>query len=222
DYWWLLRYNNYRGRANHCILVCADHEGDWEGVTVITTPSLEPEILGTIYASHKDRVLVEGTMLPTANGHPLVWVADGTHASYPFSCDHDCHQYGPLPEETHDGAVPWGGNRDKECDTTECVRPLPEIGEPSDEALPLAGAWAGWPGLWGETCHGGCRRFRFRGGFLHNEASPASPGSQDRFECPWVPTRRAKLAKNGIPSGSDRVGDKERLFARCQAQRGGL
>lgn len=223
DYWWFLRYNDYRGHVNNCRLLCADHEGDWEGITVITTPSLEPEILGAIYASHKDRVLVEGAILPLAHGHPLVWVADGTHASYPFSCDKGCHQFGPLPEETHDGAVPWGGNRDQECEASECVRPLPEIGEPTDEALPLAGAWAGWPGMWGETCHDGCKNVFRRGrGLLHNEASPRSPGVQGRFQCPWVPTRRAKLAKGGIPKDSEKVGDTKRLSARCAAERGGL
>jgi hypothetical protein len=223
DYWWFLRYNDYRGHANHCVLVCADHEGDWEGITVITTPSLEPEILGAIYASHKDRVLVEGAILPVAHGHPLVWVAEGTHASYPFRCDESCSQYGPLPEETHDGAIPWGGNRDKECEANECVRPLPEIGKPTDEALPLAGAWAGWPGKWGETCHDGCRKVFRRGrGLLHNEASPRSPGLQGRFQCPWVPTRRARLAKDGVPKGSEKVGDTKRLAARCKAERGGL
>lgn len=222
DYWWFLRYNDYRGHANHCIFVCADHEGDWEGITVITTPSLEPEITGAIYASHKERILVEGAGLPTASGHPLVWVADGTHASYPFACDKGCRQYGPLPEETHDGAVPWGGNRDSECEASDCVRPLPEVGEPSEQALPLAGGWAGWPGLWGETCHDGCKGLRRGSGLFHNEASPHSPGAQGRFQCPWVPTLRASPAANGVLSGSKKVGDRERLFNACQVERGSL
>jgi hypothetical protein len=222
DYWWFLRYNDYRGSFNRCILICADHEGDWEGITVITTPSLKPEILGAIYASHKERVLVQGSVLPTASGHPLVWVADGTHASYPFDCAKKCHQYGSLPEETHDGAVPWGGNVDGECRANECVRPLPELGKPADDALPVAGAWAGWPGQWGETCHGGCKKFRRRGGFLHNEASPSSPGAQGRFQCPWVPTLQAQPAEDGSGlKDFKEIGDRARLFIRCQAQRGG-
>jgi hypothetical protein len=216
DYWWFLRYNDYTGRINHCVVVCGDHEGDWEGITVITTPAAEPEILGAIYAAHRDRALVDAVTLPTASGHPLVWIASGTHASYPFDCDGGCRQYNGLPEDPHDGAVPWGGNRDSECAATGCVRPLPEVGDPSEASLPIAGSWAGWPGKWGETCHDGCP------GPRHRESSPASPGTQVRFQCPWVPTRRAKPAPDGSGlSDSDPVGDGERLLALCLAQRGG-
>lgn len=217
DYWWFLRYNDYKGKVNQCRFVCGDHEGDWEGVTVITTPSLEPEIVGTIYAAHKDRILVDGSTLPAAGGHPLVWVASGTHASYPYDCDGDCKQYNGLPEDPHDGAIPWGGNRERECEETGCVQPLPEIGSPADVALPAAGAWAGWGGKWGETCHKGCK-----GALKHQESSPSSPGLQVRFRCPWVPTRRARPAPDdsGL-SDSEETGDHQRLLALCLAQRGG-
>jgi hypothetical protein len=216
DYWWFFRYSDYTGRVNRCAVICGDHEGDWEGITVITTASGEPEVLGAIFAAHRDRALVDGAMLPTANGHPLVWIATGTHASYPFDCDGDCKQYNGLPEDPHDGAVPWGGNRDSECAASECVRPLPEVGKPSEAALPIAGGWAGWPGKWGETCHDGCP------GLRHRESSPSSPGLQTRFQCPWVATRRAKPSPDGSGlSDSDPVGDTERLLALCQAQRGG-
>jgi hypothetical protein len=217
DYWWFLRYNDYKGKVNECRFVCGDHEGDWEGVTVVTTPSLEPEIVGVVYAAHKDRVLVDGSTLPSAGGHPLVWIASGTHASYPYDCDGDCGQYNGLPEDPHDGAIPWGGNREKECEETGCVRPLPEIGAAADVALPAAGAWAGWGGKWGETCHKGCK-----GALKHQESSPASPGAQTRFQCPWVPTRRAKPAPDGSGlSDSEPTGDRQRLLALCLAQRGG-
>lgn len=216
DYWWFLRYNDYNGNVNRCVFVCGDHEGDWEGITVITTPSLKPEVLGAIYAAHGDRVFVDATVLPTSAGHPLVWVAKGTHASYAFDCDEDCSQYGGLPEESHDGAVPWGGNRDEACAAERCVRPLPDLGHSADAALPFAGAWAAWPGRWGETCHNGCRS-----PISHRESSPVSPGRQPRFECPWVPNRRARPAADGL-SEAARTGDFERLMAACRAQRGGV
>jgi hypothetical protein len=221
DYWWFFRYNDYTGRINRCVVVCGDHEGDWEGITVITTASTEPEILGAIYAAHKDRILVEASTLPTAGGHPLVWVARGTHASYPFDCDRGCKQYATiggarLPEDPHDGAAPWGGNRDTECEHNGCVRPLPEAGSPAEGALPLAGGWAGWPGKWGATCHDDCP------GPRHREGSPSSPGGQIRFQCPWVPTVKAQPAADGNGlTASTRVGDRERLYASCVAQRGG-
>lgn len=222
DYWWFLRYSEYTGPLRNCNrVICSNHEGDWEGITVITTPSLEPQILGAIYAAHSNRVLVDGPSMPVSEGRPLVFVARGTHASYPFRCDGDCKQYEkkggvPLPEDPHDGAVAWGGNRDSSCDQHDCVRPLPEVGTPSDGALPRAGRWAGWRGLWGRTCSAGCDSPLLQG-------SPRSPGLQKRFLCPWVPTDRALPGAGGSGlSASKAVGDSERLLNACAAQRGGL
>lgn len=152
DYWWFYRYNDYSGLGDACGFFCADHEGDWEGITVVTTASESPEIIAALYAAHADRALVDGAVLPRAGNHPLVFVAKGTHASYPFWCAGKCRQYSrrggePLPETHHDGAVPWGPNSDAECARYTCVRPLPEVGKPGPRALPLAGRWAGWPGM---------------------------------------------------------------------------
>jgi len=224
DYWWFLRYNDYKGIGDTCeSIFCGDHEGDWEGITVITTPTLPPEPIGAIYAAHSERVLVNEPRLPKAGNHPLVFVAKGTHASYPFWCAGSCRQYKAigggerLPETHHDGAVAWGGNSDAECAKYECVRPFPELGKPGQKALPLAGAWAGWLGRWGGTCYQGCK------GVAHGEASPRSPGTQTRFACPWAATRVAlpRADQSGL-SRSERLGDAERLLADCAAQRGGL
>jgi len=223
DYWWFLRYNDYNGKVNQCAIVCGDHEGDWEGVTVITTPALEPRLLGTIYAAHKDRVSVAGPLLPAAGTHPIAFVAAGTHASYPYACSRDCLQYSTLagerlPEESHDGAVAWANNGDAACEESHCVRPLPGVGDQADDSLPFAGAWAGWPGNWGETCHRGCT-----GTESLYEASPRSPGVQTRFECPWTPTLTATPDPKGTGlSRSKAVGDAQRLLAECAALRGGL
>jgi hypothetical protein len=222
DYWWFLRYNDYVGPLDDCNQInCSDHEGDWEGVTVITTPSLKPLTLGAIYAAHRNRVLVEGDLLPLSGGRPLVFVAAGTHASYPYRCRSSCRQYQRLadtvrlPEDPHDGGAAWGENDDARCERDTCVRPVPEVEPADDLALPLAGAWAGWPGLWGESCHEGCN-------FPLLQGSPRSPGLQVRFECPWAVTDRALPAPDGSGlSRSERVGDAQRLFARCRAQRGG-
>lgn len=224
DYWWFMRYNDYTGPFSKCnSRLCSDHEGDWEGITVVTTPTPEPEIVGALYAAHNDRILVEGSLLPRAGGHPLVFVAEGTHAAYPFVCHSHCKQYATLagvhlPEDGHDGGAAWGGNSDADCVEFECVRPLPEVGKPSDLALPLAGSWAGWPGRWGETCHEGCEST-----FKEIQASPQSPGLQTRFKCPWAATRWAlPSSDNSGLSKSERAGDAERLLAYCAAQRGGL
>jgi hypothetical protein len=225
DYWWFYRYNDYTGPLSKCNAhLCSDHEGDWEGVTVITTPTLEPEVVGVIYAAHRNRVLVEGAGTPLANGHPLVFVAEGTHASYPYRCARSCRQYATLPgigriwEDPHDGAVAWGGNDDRDCTAYHCVRPLPERGQPTDAAAPNAGGWAGWPGKWGSTCHSGCDS-----PLTELQGSPRSPGGQTRFQCPWAPTDRALPALDGSGlSRSEAVGDAKRTLALCAAQRGGL
>lgn len=219
DYWWFFRYSDYSGFGDTCeSFFCGDHEGDWEGITVVTTPTENPEIIGALYAAHAHRVLVRGAELPKAGTHPLVFIADGTHASYPYLCSEKCRQYVSLPETAHDGAVPWGANSDAECRKHRCVRPLPEVGKPGAQALPLAGGWAGWTGRWGGTCRrGGCERV------VRWEPSPRAPGTQSRFACPWAATRMAlPRADNSGLSRSEKVGDAERLIATCAAQRGGL
>jgi hypothetical protein len=225
DYWWLYRYNDYTGPLSKCNShLCSDHEGDWEGVTVITTPTLKPEIVGLVYAAHRNRVLVEGPTMPLGNGHPLAFVAEGTHATYPYRCAGGCRQYASLPgigriwEDPHDGAIAWGGNDDRDCAAYHCVRPLPERGDAADSALPNAGRWAGWPGQWGSTCHKGCEST-----LTELQGSPRSPGLQARFRCPWAPTDRALPALDGSGlSRSEPVGDAKRVLALCAAQRGGL
>ncbi len=213
DYWWFYRFNDYVGDFNECDFYCADHEGDWEGMTVITTAAPKPEILGAIYAAHKDRILVEGKLLPLSGGHPLAYVAEGTHATYPYSCaKSDCHQFSHLPEDRFDGEIAWGENDDAECEQWECVQSLPEVAPEDEAAIPLARDWAAWPGKWGSTCVRGCQI---------SESSPNSPGLQTRFRCPWAPTRWARLAPQGMVSSSEPAGDTERLVALCTAQRGG-
>jgi hypothetical protein len=222
DYWWFMRYNDYGGPLSKCNEVnCSDHEGDWEGITVVTTAAEEPVILGAIYAAHRNRILMDADEMPLAGGRPVVYVAAGTHASYPFRCAQGCDQYAKLggvarlPEERHDGAVAWGNNNDTLCKRYNCVKPLPEVGNPSDTALPLAGGWAGWAGLWGRNCQQGCDSFLLQG-------SPRGPGLQARFECPWAATDEAMPAPDGSGlSRAETAGDAQRLFAYCRAQRGG-
>ena len=78
------------------------------------------------------------------------------------------------------------------------------MGEAEDAAIPLAGEWATRPGKWGSTCVAGCDAA---------ESSPNSPGLQIRFECPWAPTRRARLSPDKTVSKSEPAGDAERLRA---------
>ena len=55
DYWWFLRFNHF-GLTN-CSSggsgICDEHEGDWEGVTLVTAPEDEHTLDYVVYAAHK-------------------------------------------------------------------------------------------------------------------------------------------------------------------------
>lgn len=217
DFWIFYRYNDYQGRVNRCAFYCDDHEGDWEGLVVVTTESLEPEITGAIYAAHTDRIYVPATSLPTVGGHPLAYVAKGTHASYPYACDSGCEQYSgvfaqPFPEGDHGGQVAWEENADPACAADRCVRELPRSPKSEKQRLPYAGGWAAWPGTWGGTCP--------QGGCSGEGSSPRSPGLQARFRCPWVANLKAvPEGDGGLPTGARRYGGWKREQAACLAER---
>jgi hypothetical protein len=106
---------------------------------------------------------------------PVVYVANGTHAAYPHSCDSGCEQAIRrfFPEGNHDGDADWGRNPNSACfreGVLACLRPLPE--SPQGEAL----SWNGWPGHWG-SC--GATGLRCKLGI-----APVSPSQQPRYQNP--------------------------------------
>jgi hypothetical protein len=221
DFWWFYRYNDYNGEHNECRFYCDDHEGDWEGMVVVTSESLEPEITGAIYAAHRDRIYVPATTLPTTGTHPLAYVAEGTHATYPYVCAEGCRQYSGIferhfPEGNHDGTVAWGDNSDATCGEDRCVRALPRSTKPGDQKLPHAAGWAAWPGLWGASCaQGECKDLKV--GF---NTGPQSPGLQSRFKCPWVANLKAlPAADGGMPTDEQRYGGWRREQDACMNER---
>jgi hypothetical protein len=220
DFWWFYRYNDYNGDINDCQAYCDDHEGDWEGMVVITTESLEPEVTGAIYAAHRDRIYVPAADLPTVEDHPRAYVAEGTHATYPYVCKEDCHQYSGLytqhfPEEDHGGQINWDDNVDSACAEDDCVKALPRSNLKGELRLPHAASWAAWPGLWGASCAEGCKNLKV--GF---NKSPRSPGFQIRFKCPWVANLKAvPVGDEGLLTGQRRFGGWEREQAACIAER---
>jgi hypothetical protein len=192
DYWWFLRFNDFpRADAVKCrnlifvgVISCSDHEGDWEGVRVIVKPGQahRPTVLFDAHgrAEHYSAVAVERVAQ-----RPVVYVAEGTHASYPQPCSGKyCVQTGArLPEGGVDGKRAWGRNTVQACGRT-CLLPLTEQ------------RWARWPGLWGRACNSrGCVRVE----------GPRSPGVQShraracessRTEFAPVSARRAAQMAN--------------------------
>jgi hypothetical protein len=180
DYWWFLRYNRFEKHSASELCrslltsrnACFDHEGDWEGVTAVTAVGDDQRLEFVDYAAHEGVFRYPLNQLQMQGQRPTVFVANGSHASYPRACPRKCAQVAKLlghalPEDNTDGTQPWGRNDQSECDQApKCVQPLP------------AGSWGSFAGFWGsQTCVGG--------GSCHYGVPPRSPSRQRRFISPW-------------------------------------
>lgn len=167
DYWIFYRDNRPGGLFGQL----DDHDGDWEGVTVVVD-GLDPNSIGiayAYYASHNGGQWYDGNALIAAGAlsiggtHPADYVARGTHASYPAPCSDSCSPASNVPwpwEAPHDGGAPWGANNDTVCAST-CAQRFTESW------------WGDWPGRWGASTSPS-NQFGW---------SPRSPGQQGRFTC---------------------------------------
>jgi hypothetical protein len=70
EYWLLYLYNDFYDQ----------HEADWEGVTVVLEKGAP---LGATYSQHQGRKWIAWSAVSAAAGHPVVYVARGSHAEYP-------------------------------------------------------------------------------------------------------------------------------------------
>jgi hypothetical protein len=70
EYWILYLYNDFYDQ----------HEADWEGVTVVLANG---KPLGATYSQHQGRKWIAWSALSRTAGHPIVYVARGSHAEYP-------------------------------------------------------------------------------------------------------------------------------------------
>jgi hypothetical protein len=70
EYWFLYLYNDFVDQ----------HEADWEGVTVVVQNGAP---IGATYSQHQGRVWTQWPAA-TPDGHPVVYVAAGSHANYPL------------------------------------------------------------------------------------------------------------------------------------------
>lgn len=195
DYWWFLRFNSFQRSAPWITChsagartngVCDEHEGDWEGVTVVTPPDDDAHLDYVVYAAHKGTFRYSASLLHLANGttRPYVYVAQGSHASYPAPCNGDCAQppglavdgLVDLPESRFDGKAPWARN-DETCTANAPGSCLLSLAEQS---------WTTWPGQWGAGCGDACGGSPFAN-------SPRSPGLQARYQTPWCSTQNGAI-----------------------------
>jgi hypothetical protein len=187
DYWWFFRFNYVapfrtssacKGRRAS---VCFDHEGDWEGVTVVTSANDPPTLELVGFAEHEGTFRFLSRNLEIVGDRPVVYVARGTHATYPQACERtdrkfsssQCRQAHRIlktvarPEGRFDGKEPWGRN-----DSAQCAR-----GQPCLLPLPGGASWNAWQGHWG-SCEVRRRKCTLA-------TAPRSPRFQTRFEQPW-------------------------------------
>jgi hypothetical protein len=120
QYWFWYFYNDYS-----LALGAGLHEGDWEMIQ-LRMHGETPDV--AVYAQHTHAEKRSWSEVQTADGHPLVFVARGSHASYFEAGFHNTEAW---------------------YDLADGKRPAPEL------ALDiLAGegpGWALWPGRWGDT-----------------------------------------------------------------------
>ena len=87
QYWFFYPYNDGIGPQNH--------EGDWEMITVRRRSDGAAD--GAFVCAHGDCPWRWGDQLQWAwNTHPIIWVADGSHASYASEAECDAKEI--LPE----------------------------------------------------------------------------------------------------------------------------
>jgi VPS62-like protein len=224
DYWWFFRYNDFPKFSSACTGplastdACGDHEGDWEGVTVAVASDDPDQLLYTSYAAHDatyrysaDAEDLEGQ----DRTRPVVYVAEGTHASYPVPCKSDCSQVAAiggvhLPDGDHDGLAPWGRNTGDACGSgpESCLRHLP-----SPTPGPN-GTWDSFAGLWGGHCdspgaecplHDGpqtpARQARYLSPWCASLVDPAAKGAKFTCDAPTPGTGAAAIP--GLPTEAD-------------------
>lgn len=206
DYWWFLRFNHfYRSRpdivchsqAAIANSVCDEHEGDWEGVTVVTPPDSTDRLDYVVYAAHKGTFRYAADELgPKKGTRPDVFLARGSHAAYPRACaQNDCTQPAALaaeglvqlPEGRFDGGSSWERNEENCLPDlpTSCLLSLPRTDTD-------AHAWTVWDGQWGAGCEAACAP-------LTGVNSPRSPGVQQRYQTPNCSLQGAAQTCDGKP-----------------------
>jgi hypothetical protein len=142
QYWFFYAYNDHIGSINH--------EGDWEHINVAL--KADGSIDAVWFGQHNGEKLLWPYQVTWHNGtHPQVWVADGSHASFPSEGECDA----TVTEGTSESCwsnlsqrwFTWAGGRGYESGLQGAG--LVNLGE---AATPMPGqGWIKYSGRWGEV-----------------------------------------------------------------------
>ncbi len=98
QYWFFYAYNDSVGPVNH--------EGDWEHITVSVNSKLQ--FVEAIYAQHEYYKRYTSKQLTfVRQTHPIVYVADGSHASYPRAGSFHIRNTIKINDYTYNGGPVW-------------------------------------------------------------------------------------------------------------------
>ena len=98
QYWYFFPYNDSVGSFNH--------EADWEHITVRVDD--DGNFVSAWYAQHEGGKRYNANALTFVGGtHPQVWIADGSHASYPRVGSFDIPGVPKFDDHTYDDGPVW-------------------------------------------------------------------------------------------------------------------
>jgi Vacuolar protein sorting-associated protein 62 len=98
QYWFFYAYNDSIGSANH--------EADWEHITVSTDAN--GNFVSAWYAQHEGGTTYNSGQITFINGtHPVVYSADGSHASYPKAGNYDIPWVPGLDDHCYENGPVW-------------------------------------------------------------------------------------------------------------------
>lgn len=195
DYWFIYLYNDWR----------SVHEGDWEHIVVVVKeaadPQGQPEPTACAYSVHDigyrlpwreiDKADDQGERADQGT-HPVVYVANGSHANYFFGPCHYPTRAEKFGVRVRTGEFPFTG--DFTDYTTSFEEGARVFLEPRVIPPPVGGRWAGewrwlnFSGRWGSRGPGWLPRFLHIGPLRRIWDAPGSLPPRDNWRNPfaWV------------------------------------
>lgn len=172
QYWLFYAYNFWSGHFPPSDYLWQAHEGDWESVTIVLSPSGRPLLAG--YSQHCSGKRRAWPRVPKRGTHPLVYIALGSHSNWFGPGDHviDTRCYPQAARVVFDAHLP------SVVDRTGAAR---RVGPRVVAVTETTPAWMRFRGTWGED------------GYFHApdpvntvtfEAGPAGPAFQAKWRDP--------------------------------------